>query len=236
MRKFPTLTGRIHRGFYSNTEVVWNDISRVLQAAAANVPMPADLRKNTLPQDAPDVYDEPLTSLYITGHSLGAAMAIVAAASLVFGPDPAPLPSPIRGQCDGYRSWNDVLRGVYTYGTPMVGDATFAEACKPYFGHKLFRHVFNRDVVPRMPPATTGDYVHFGHRLYSPSTSDHWELQEATDRAANVFEAVASVGISFLARRVNYGHLISRALPLRYSLDDHMPTNYIDVSRRSLIL
>jgi hypothetical protein len=216
----PFIYGKVHAGFYANVEVVWDDISKILRAAADNVP-PTDVVLPVLPATQ-GPYKYGLQSLYITGHSLGAAMAVIAAACLLHEPD-------------GSGGWDATLRGIYTYGQPMVGDAEFVANCKQQFRDKLFRHVFNDDLVPRMPPRTIHDFEHFGQRRYSASVGEPWESTRgaSADEAPSLLETIGSAAMSFIIRRITFPRVI-RALPLPYSLDDHMPTNYIQVSRSTL--
>lgn len=82
-------------------------------------------------------------TLWITGHSLGGALALVAAAYLRFPADPTlTLPRPVAG--------------LYTFGQPRVGTMSFCQACDGNFGGFHFRYVNNRDIVPRIPPREIG--------------------------------------------------------------------------------
>ena len=75
---------------------------------------------------------KPLPPLYITGHSLGGALATMAAAAL---------------------SDNGVnVAGVYTFGQPRVGDRTFAGQLDRHTNGKVFRFINNNDIVPHVPP------------------------------------------------------------------------------------
>nr|VFJ96477.1 MAG: Lipase (class 3) [Candidatus Kentron sp. H]VFK01548.1 MAG: Lipase (class 3) [Candidatus Kentron sp. H]VFK02420.1 MAG: Lipase (class 3) [Candidatus Kentron sp. H] len=65
-------------------------------------------------------------ALYITGHSLGGALAIIATKSLN----------------------RDNLAACYTYGSPRVGSSEFGDAIKT----PIYRIVNTADIVPRMPP------------------------------------------------------------------------------------
>lgn len=93
--------GDVHKGFADGIKLVWEDISKSLDD---NVP--------------------PNFPLYITGHSLGAALATLAAS----------LRPP---------------RALYTFGSPRVGDRDFG---KTLSGVRVFRVVNNRDVVTTVPP------------------------------------------------------------------------------------
>jgi hypothetical protein len=90
--------------------------------------------------------------LFITGHSLGGALATVAAASLVK-----------RQQLN--------IQGVYTFGQPRVGDLVFVSDVGQALKGKVFRFVNNNDIVPHVPlPYSLWNplriYVHLGQLLY----------------------------------------------------------------------
>lgn len=76
--------------------------------------------------------------LYVTGHSLGGAMATICASRL---------------SAQGMN-----VEGLYTYGSPRVGDGEFVANLK--VNH--FRFVNNNDAVPKVPPQVFG-YRHHGH-------------------------------------------------------------------------
>lgn len=71
--------------------------------------------------------------LYIAGHSLGGALASLAA------PD-------IEGTRPG------LIRGIYTFGSPRAGDRVFAQGFDSSFGGISFRIANNSDLVPSIPP------------------------------------------------------------------------------------
>src|SRR5262249_16276481 len=123
--------GSVHGGFFDNVEALWDGVAEVIDEAIQGKTI-----RPTNGDGQPEPV-EPLQVLYVTGHSLGAAMAVVAAAR-IFSPD--------------YRAWQPLVRGVYTFGQPMVGDAEFARKYGEQFGSFLYRHVFRHDVVPRLPP------------------------------------------------------------------------------------
>jgi hypothetical protein len=157
----------------------------------------------------------PMKALYITGHSLGGALAVLAAALIHSDSTLAPL----RG----------ALRGVYTFGQPMVGDANFAKEFQPRFGDMLFRHVYRRDVVPHLPPRSTGRFVHFGHELTSLQTN--WEMHDTC-------AGQALLGVWALAQGIS-SFVMSQFPPLdrvhlTYSLLDHSPLPYLRTSLQSV--
>lgn len=94
---------RVHGGFWDAFMAVEDDIAAVLQR--------------------PELIDLPL---YISGHSLGGALAILAA----------------------YRFQQRKVGACYTYGSPRVGNARLGEFIKT----PIYRHVNASDIVPRLPP------------------------------------------------------------------------------------
>ncbi|WP_417625143.1 lipase family protein [Paremcibacter congregatus] len=83
--------------------------------------------------------------LIFTGHSLGAAAAVNAAA--VFANK-------------GYE-----IAAVYTFGCPRVGNGDFCEYAAAAVGDVHFRHVNGHDGVPMLPPWLLG-YQHCGKLVY----------------------------------------------------------------------
>jgi hypothetical protein len=74
---------------------------------------------------------DPEKETLLCGHSLGAALAVLAAANL---------------KSRGYR-----IGDVYLYGCPRVGDPDFAEWYDDRLGDRTWRHVHNADLVCRVP-------------------------------------------------------------------------------------
>ena len=91
--------------------------------------------------------------LVVTGHSLGAAMAALAAFQL-------------KGM--GY----ELSRPVYTFGQPRVGNPTYASAHDAAFSGMWWRVVHYADVVPHLPPELLG-FHHVATEVWynEPSTS-----------------------------------------------------------------
>ena len=76
--------------------------------------------------------------LYVTGHSLGGALAVLAAAVL---------------ELQVSRN----VAAVYTYGQPRVGDPLFSSTFDQRLGTVTFRYVNDLDVVPHLPPVQLPD-------------------------------------------------------------------------------
>lgn len=110
--------GRVHAGF----QAAWQSIgSKVIET----------LRE----------FSGPGQTIWITGHSLGGALAVLAAASLIKEAIP--------------------VAGLYTFGQPRVGDLAFAKKIDESLNRKIFRFVNNQDIVTRVPPRL-GGYSHRG--------------------------------------------------------------------------
>lgn len=80
-------------------------------------------------------------AIWFTGHSLGGALATLGAARYTIE----------KGAC-----------GLYTFGSPRVGDKTFASA---FPVKTAFRIINNKDLVPRIPPRALG-YKHVGDPIF----------------------------------------------------------------------
>ena len=71
--------------------------------------------------------------LWITGHSLGGALATLATAAYTFAA-------------------REPVNGLYTFGQPRVGDLAFCTQSETHFGDIMFRFVNDEDIVTRVPP------------------------------------------------------------------------------------
>jgi hypothetical protein len=194
--------GNVHSGFYANLQAVWSGIVDRLTPLLG-----AEAR---------------VKNLYITGHSLGAAMAVLAAAEIWKEPE------------GRYKSWREALRGVYSYAQPYVGDDTFKKTFDARFGQLLYRHVYDHDVVPCLPPQEVdGSFEQFGDRYFSETFEGEWRKQGPNEDKRARLLSLLSVLFSLVARRIDaLKPLDSRLCP--YSIDDHSPQNYIEVSRNSV--
>jgi hypothetical protein len=108
--------GKVHRGFKEALEEVWSDL----------LPYITRLHSKGC-------------KIWMTGHSLGAALATL---------------------CAG-RYGN--VQSVYSFGSPRVGNDVFQEK----FSVKTYRIVNNDDIVARVPPP--GAYVHVGELKFIDS-------------------------------------------------------------------
>jgi triacylglycerol lipase len=137
------IRGNVHEGFANAFSSLWQGI-----------------------QDAVKFFQTGTKSLWITGHSLGGALAVMAAAAFTFEKR---LP----------------FNGLYNYGQPRVGDPDFCGNCDTHFCEQYFRFVNNQDIITRVPPRFfphfpwPETYGHAGRLLYFDAqgglhNDEHW--------------------------------------------------------------
>ena len=100
IRKVKCPTGFVHRGFRDALNEVWDDVSKWLR-------------------------EQKREDVFFTGHSLGGALATLAASR-----------------------WNTITTHLYTYGSPRVGGRKFV---KSFLSSNRYRFRNNNDIVTRVP-------------------------------------------------------------------------------------
>ena len=119
---FPIKRGRrVHQGFNEGLDYIWDDLLDLLNH-----------------------YNDTHRTIWLTGHSLGGALATLAVDRLL----------------DGWQ-----INGLYTFGSPRVGDKKFRKHFDSQFRHRTYRFVNDEDIVPRVPPRNIG-YYHIGRIRY----------------------------------------------------------------------
>lgn len=116
--KLKTINGKVHIGFKNAFDDVRDDIVGELRKHLGKMP------------------------LYITGHSLGAALATVAVQEIE-------------------DEFNDQVAACYTFGSPRVGDGKYEKSIKVPF----YRIVNATDIVT-LVPFFLGSFVHVGDARY----------------------------------------------------------------------
>lgn len=150
--------GNIHAGFGHAIRDAWNTIRQALD----NLIPPPDL--------APGRTQEP--TLWLTGHSLGGALAVVAGAAFSMWSG-----APIRS-----------VNGIYTFGQPRVGLYKFCGSYDHVLSQKTFRFVNDKDLVPRVP-FRGWDYADLGQMIHFTSNgTPKRESHEWTNFLARSFE------------------------------------------------
>jgi hypothetical protein len=155
---------KVHGGFHRNFRATRWDVEQQL-GIAANGRSLADPDRRV---------EHKLEALYVAGHSLGGAMAVLFALT----------------------SRRPELRAVYTYGQPMVVHTPVAPNVEAV-GGKVYRHVLARDPVPALPPASFGAFAHLGSEFVFDATQ--WTRAERPTKALkNVPRALLSTMTSGL--------------------------------------
>ncbi|WP_437629989.1 lipase family protein [Sorangium sp. So ce854] len=158
--------------------------------------------------------DEPV--LFITGHSLGGALATLAATR-------------IYAESSLHEKYWKRLRGIYTFGQPMVGTQEFAKRFEGVLGQMLYRHIYKNDVVPRMPPRTAGDFRHIGEEYRS--TDEGWAYQSELVSQARSFVGSTLTGIMAFVLDQLAGLPVLERITFPYSWEAHAPVHYLRVSQ-----
>ncbi|APW59526.1 lipase family protein [Paludisphaera borealis] len=104
--------------------------------------------------------------LWLAGHSLGGALAVLALAHLA---DDGP------------------IEGVYTYGCPRVGDRAFVDSLPPCV-HRRFVH--REDVIAKLPPSWPFAYVDAGEFQAVPDVSPRALLSDLNQSFSNLATAL----------------------------------------------
>jgi len=122
--------GKVHRGFSRALESVWPAVLKILHS-----------------------FDpEHKKKLWLTGHSLGGALAMLAFSTLYF-----------RHQDEDTHWWAENVF-LYTFGQPRVGDKTFAAHLSALARKRIYRVVNNKDPITFIP--FLKGYKHVGRRVY----------------------------------------------------------------------
>ena len=134
--KSTTDFGKVHSGFMEAFSVVREKIFTAMTRA----------RENN-------------KKLYLSGHSLGGALATIAAAdsNIKIGSTP--------------------IEAIYTFGMPKTSNRTAADYINSNFGSRFFRFVNDRDIVTRIPPGSrhVGRLIHFDKHGEIKNTNNNVE-------------------------------------------------------------
>jgi triacylglycerol lipase len=123
---------RYHQGFVNALADIWEPVYTATSA---------HLKENDRP-------------LWITGHSLGGALALLA------------------GWMFLRRTIN--VHQIYTFGGPMIGNEEVAKAFNRELGGKIFRYVNTLDPVPQLPTLSlvSNQYTHCDTEIAPPAEGD----------------------------------------------------------------
>lgn len=171
---------RFHLGFMTALAEVWD-------------PLKAAVDEELAKQDR---------KVWVTGHSLGGALATLAAWRL--------------------EQQFVTVEGVYTFGAPMIGNELAAKAYDTQFAGRSFRFIDDADLVPRLPTVSfvTNQYVHVPREM---SLGSALQFGSGVLKALDVFAGFARSATDSVLSGTVRDDLWKLVLQ---RIDAHMMTNY----------
>lgn len=187
----------VHSGFYRNVRATrWAVLDELRLAAEGRSLANPEVKLSS-----------GMEALYVSGHSLGGAMAVLFALSLTGTP--------------AHSAIAEKLRAVYTFGQPMAVVESKSPAMDAVAG-KLFRHIRPRDIVPSLPPLAWGQFSHIGNEY--TFTDGEWRQSEKTVEQLASFREIPRSLIAFF----QHG---KRRESSRYTMAEHGPHHYLAALR-----
>lgn len=178
----------VHQGFKDAADAVWTDVGAAVERC-----------------------EKDRRALFIAGHSLGAAIALV-----------------IADRARGEKQLQHAQ--VYIFGSPRVGRSDFVSRYNASFGSTTYRFVHGRDIVPTVPPSELG-FHHVG-RLLQCESGQKFERKRLRDDVnsddpqpgiAEQLRSLFSGPLSPTSRIDALGRLSQFLSP---SIGDHLPDRY----------
>jgi hypothetical protein len=187
----------VHSGFYRNVRAtLWGVLTELRNA----------LNGRSLLDPTREV-EHSLEAFYVTGHSLGGAMAVMFALAVI-------------GK-EEHRDVAERLRAIYTFGQPMAVLEPLGDVASDV-GRKLFRHVLPRDVIPALPPKDWGHFVHFGREhLWRDGA---WQQSDVPVAQLTSTRDLSRSMVSLVAP-------LKPRQSARYTMSQHGPHHYLDALR-----
>ncbi|KAI8082542.1 class 3-domain-containing protein [Gilbertella persicaria] len=155
--------------------------------------------------------------LYVTGHSLGGALATVFVAKMI------QVQSPLMQH----------FAGLYTFGQPNIGDKDFGKSFTPDINCKIFNHTYNNDVVPRIPfwyssPPGTLVFIDSSYKIsiYPPNQ----KTQDPIPVRPISYLHLSGLLNKSVIRRLRYESSIRILFRILFPffINDHFPSDYSD--------
>lgn len=179
--------GRVHKGFADALESVWSRVQSALKLFQK---------------------EKPNAKIWVTGHSLGGALAILCGQRLVA------------------EKWIKPEQvAVFTFGQPRVGDKAFADN----YPANLCRFYHRYDIVPAVPPPElTPDFIHVGQHLWLSGKAG--VLQE---KPFNWVPLTVQAAITQLLQTIrspkgtHWVALLGGAILVNKGIKDHGMSNYV---------
>jgi triacylglycerol lipase len=164
-------TGEVHTGFAMAVRHSWAKIKMAVDQVMPPPPKPPDSKTAQ-------------RTLWLAGHSLGAALAVVSGA--VFS-----MVNPVRQ-----------INGIYTFGQPRIGLYNFCGHYDQLLRLQTFRFVNKEDLVPRVPfrgwdYADLGRMIHFDNDGAPQLESPQWRnfLARSIESFKELFKITTHFGV-----------------------------------------
>ncbi len=199
---------RVHGGFQLNVRATWWGVMEELRRALAGRSLAA----------GEETVESPMEALYLTGHSLGGAMAVLLALAGACESGQGIADGRHTASC---RLIGNRLRAVYTFGQPMAVCGPVPAGMAPAT-ERIRRFVMARDIVPALPMASWGPFCHVGreYRFHG----GRWVPSEEPVAPLTSLREIPRAMLAFFsadARRRKHG----------YSLAEHGPHYYLEALR-----
>jgi triacylglycerol lipase len=164
--------GEIHAGFGHALSDGWG---KIIDAVRTVAPIPAPMDTTSL---------DARRTFWITGHSLGGALASLAGAAFSLLPGKVIRP----------------VSGIYTFGQPRIGLHNFCDNYSRLLTPRTFRLVNSRDLVPRVPfrgwdYSDVGEMIHFIDTGTPELQSEEW--RDFLARSLESFEETVEIFAHF---------------------------------------
>ena len=172
---------RFHRGFMDALAEIWAPLFRRVEQTVGEKGRP----------------------IWVTGHSLGGALALLFAWRL-------------------HQNFLTVHQ-VCTFGAPMIGNAAAADAFQREFRGNIYRYVDYRDLVPRLPTVSllSNEYVHCEQEVIVGNKDATTSQQIIESLATTVANANPTSGLTTNLINLIWGEL-SEGMP------SHLMGNYLE--------
>ncbi|KAI8368497.1 class 3-domain-containing protein [Blakeslea trispora] len=163
------------------------------------------------------IRDQKDKKLYVTGHSLGGALATVFVAKMI------QIDSPLIQH----------FEGLYTFGQPNIGDKDFGKSFTADINCKIFNHTYNNDVVPRVPfwyspPPGTLVFIDSSYKIsiYPPSQNTQDPVPVRPISYLHLSGLLNRSVIRRLKSETSTRILFRILFP--FFINDHFPSDYSD--------
>ena len=170
--------GQVHSGFQQGAASIWPQIQSLVAE-----------------------HHSPNRKLFLTGHSLGGALAMLTASRFAS------------------LSRASEIDAIFTFGQPRAGDREFARHFDREFGDRTFRYVNRYDLITRLPPRLVG-YDHAGQLRYF---DEDGALHENLSRWQKLLMTLEPQG----RNTQDYISKLSENLP--GALGDHASSRYVEL-------